>query len=598
MPAMPALLLASTSRRVASAAGLGAAIQSRQGRKLARAFSAAAPPPTSAGSGTAESRWNASGRWEQDVDATRDVSSASSFLLQESYGEYFKVPNPSKLMTKIICTVGPATCSKQKLGEMLDAGMSAMRLNASHGDYEFFKTAITNLREAAESRRRICPVILDTKGPEVRIGRFPVENIEVQNGDTFTFYCDYDREGSAQGVGTTFDRLAQTVAIGDVILVDDGRLSFLTREIDEATGDVTCSVIMGGVIKSNKGLNLPGCPIDLPHLTEKDYKDIAFAVEQRVEYIAHSFTRSAAGILAVREIPGVVETGIHVIAKIESQEALNNINAITSVSDGIMVARGDLGVEIPLERVCSVQKRLIRDSNLAGKFVITATEMLDSMIHSPRPTRAEASDVANAVFDGTDCVMLSGETAVGSYPVATIQVMNRICKEAELDIEQHKRTHVLEEDEEVRRKNATGRFRDLNEAFSMAAVATAKDIDAALIIAVTKTGQTAKTLSKHFPTVPILALATSPKICAQVSLYRGVIPYLVHSLERASCVPRGIAKATELGLVSHGSRVVLVTGHDDSVANRLESFVVGASVPELSIIPGQSYVPGSSFHAP
>eukprot|EP00512_Aurantiochytrium_limacinum_P001800 CAMPEP_0171493248 /NCGR_PEP_ID=MMETSP0958-20121227/4860_1 /TAXON_ID=87120 /ORGANISM="Aurantiochytrium limacinum, Strain ATCCMYA-1381" /LENGTH=588 /DNA_ID=CAMNT_0012026857 /DNA_START=44 /DNA_END=1810 /DNA_ORIENTATION=+ len=568
-------------------------LPSVQGLRVSNLSSAAAGPSSG-------SRWNESGRWEQDAENHHEISSGPGFLLQEDYGEYFKVPNPSKLMSKIICTVGPATCSKQKLGEMLDAGMSAMRLNASHGDYEFFKEAITNLRAAAELRRRICPIILDTKGPEVRVGKFADDaTIELNNGDAFTFFKSVDRLGDETGVGTTYDRLAETVDVGDVILVDDGRLSFMTREIDAATGDVHTSVIMGGPIKSNKGVNVPGCPIDLPHLTEKDKRDIEFAVEHKIEYIAHSFTRAAAGIVQVREIPGVVENGMHVIAKIENQEALNNIRSIMNVSDGIMVARGDLGVEIPLERVCSVQKRLIRDCNLAGKFVITATEMLESMIHKPRPTRAEASDVANAVFDGTDCVMLSGETAVGAYPVATIQVMSRICKEAELDIEQHKRIVVLEEDEEVRRKNNKGRSTsDLNEAFSMAAVATAKDIGANLIITVTKSGQTARTLSKHFPNVPILALSVSPKICAQVSLYRGVIPYLVHSLERASCVPRGIAKATELGLVSHGSRIVLVTGHNDTTANRLETFVVGASVPELSIIPGQSYVPGSSFQAP
>jgi len=537
-----------------------------------------------------EGRWSRSGRWEQEEASNSHEQ--HSFLLQESYGEYFRVPNPAGLMTKIICTVGPTSCSKQRLGEMIDAGMSAMRLNSSHGSHEFFSEAIANLRAAAELRNRICPVILDTKGPEVRIGKLAgAESVMLENGRPFTFFRDARKEGDEKGIGITFDGLANTVRVGDVILVDDGRLSFMTREIDHATGNVHCSVIMGGPMKSNKGLNVPGCPIDLPHLTEKDKNDIAFAVEQKVEYIAHSFTRTAAGIVAVREIPGVIEHGIHVIAKIENQEALENIRSIMKVSDGIMVARGDLGVEIPLERVCSVQKRLIRDCNMAGKFVITATEMLDSMISNPRPTRAEASDVANAVFDGTDCVMLSGETAVGAYPVATIQVMNRICKEAELDIEQHKRGRFVVEDLDMKKI-------DLDDAFSMAAVSTARDIGANLIVCITRTGGTARTLSKHFARVPILALASSPKVAAQVSLYRGVIPYLVHTLERASCVPRGIAKATELGLISHGSRVVLVTGHDDTVANRLETFVVGSTIPELSIIPGQSYKPGSSFQAP
>mmetsp|Transcript_5191 Transcript_5191/g.9771 ORF Transcript_5191/g.9771 Transcript_5191/m.9771 type:complete len:576 (+) Transcript_5191:3-1730(+) len=552
--------------------------------------------------GNATTRWDDLSRWENLEKDGSNVAPEenSSFLLQESFGDYFRVPNPSSLMTKIICTVGPETSSKQKLGEMLDAGMSAVRLNASHGQYDFFKQVIVNLREAAESRRKICPIILDTKGPEMRIQReLDSDSIVVNNGDAFTFFREGDgsRKGSTSGVWTTYDKLAETVEEGDVILVDDGRLSFLVREIDHASGDVHCNVVMGGELIGNKGVNIPGCQIDLPHLTEKDVADIEFAVEQKIEYIAHSFTRSAAGIMAVREIPGVMETGMHVIAKIESQEALDNFKGILRVSDGIMVARGDLGVEIPLERVCSVQKQLIRECNLQGKFVITATEMLDSMVHKPRPTRAEANDVANAVFDGTDCVMLSGETAVGKYPLATIQVMNRICKEAELDITHHKRYIHMEEEEENRRRTKRTKTA-LGEAFSKAAVDTANDTSASLIIAVTKTGETARLLSKHFPDKPILALALSPKVCSQVSLYRGVIPYLVTSLERSSCVPRGIAKAKELGLAQHGSRVVLVTGHDDTVANRLESFVVGASVPELSIIPGQKYAPGSSFQAP
>lgn len=547
-------------------------------------------------SSSSSSRWTDSGRWEE---ATDHDAHQQQYLLQESFGEYFKVPNPSSLMTKIICTIGPATCSKQKLGEMLDAGMSAVRLNASHGQYDFFEEAIRNVREAAELRRRICPILLDTKGPEVRVCTVQGGRATLKSGDAFTFFKEGSSEGDAHGVRTTYDGLAHTVTPGDVILVDDGRLSFMTREVDWASGDVLCSVIVGGVLQSNKGVNVPGCPIDLPHLTDKDKADIAFAVQHKVEYIAHSFTRSAAGIVAVREIPGVVENGTHVIAKIESQEALDNMRGILKVSDGIMVARGDLGVEIPLERVCSVQKRLIRECNVAGKFVITATEMLDSMISNPRPTRAEASDVANAVFDGTDCVMLSGETAVGEYPVATIQVMNRICKEAELDVSQHKRILTLEEEDNKAGKAASQHKLALGEAFSMAAVTAADDIGADLIIAITKTGLTARTLSKHCPNnTPILALSVSPKVCGQVSLYRGVIPYLVQSLERASCVPRGIAKATELGLVKHGSRVVLVTGHDDATANRLESFVVGDSIPQLSLVPGGQYSPGSSFQAP
>ncbi len=542
-----------------------------------------------------------SGRWSEQWS---DGEDAHSFLLQEEFGDYFKVPNPNGLMTKIVCTVGPSTSSKEKLGEMLDAGMSCVRLNASHGDTDFFAQAIANVRSAAEDRRRICPIMLDTKGPEIRVQREVAGGeVELVSGAPFTFFKEPQPGGGNPqlGVSTTYPRIATTVEEGDVILVDDGRLSFLVRQIDLVSGDVLCAVIAGGTLKGNKGVNIPGCVIDLPHLTDKDKRDIAFAVEHNIEYIAHSFTRSAAGIVAVREIPGVVEKGIHVIAKIENQESLENLGNIIRVSDGIMVARGDLGVEIPLERVCSVQKKIIRECNRQGKFVITATEMLDSMINNPRPTRAESNDVANAVFDGTDCVMLSGETAVGKYPVATIQVMNRICKEAELDIEHHQRSAMDIGAAVVSASKRGGKHKrrvEVGEAFCMAGVATALEVGATLIVAVTKSGDTARLLSKQYPKMPILALCLSPKVCSQVSLYRGVVPYLVDSLNRASCVPRGIAKATELGLVSQGSRVLLVTGHDDAAANRLETFVVGSDLPELNIIPGGRYNPGSSFQAP
>uniref|UniRef100_A0A7S2WC12 Pyruvate kinase n=1 Tax=Mucochytrium quahogii TaxID=96639 RepID=A0A7S2WC12_9STRA len=514
------------------------------------------------------------------------------YLVKEAYGQHFKANNPSELLTRIICTVGPDTSTKVKLGEMIDAGMSAVRLNASHGDYAFFKRAIANVREVAEQKCKICPIILDTKGPEVRINSTLEENPILEMGDTFTFYGSFTDKGSKDGVSTTYDRLGEMVEVGDLVLIDDGRLSFMIRNINFTTGDMECVVIAGGELKPNKGVNIPGRPIDLPHLTTKDRKDIEFAVDHKVEFIAHSFTRSSQGILAVREIDGVVENGISVIAKIETQEALDNLDGIMKVSDGIMVARGDLGVEIPLERVCAVQKDVIRKCNLHGKFVITATEMLDSMISNPRPTRAEASDVANAVFDGTDCVMLSGETAVGKYPVEAIQVMNRICREAEINHDFYAPPSLR--DDGFGKSNKI----KLQTAFSMAAVETARKVEADLIIAVTKTGETARELATHFPHVPILALSISPKVCAQMCLYRGVIPYLVHTLERKSCVPRGIAKATALNLVQHGSRVILVTGHLDTVANRLESFVVGGSVPALESIPGGKYAPGSSFQAP
>jgi len=389
-------------------------------------------------------------------------------------------------------------------------------------------------------------------------------------------------------VAVTYPYLSGAVKQGDVVLLDDGRISLMVTRVPN-DNEVFTQVIEGGTLVNNKGVNLPGCHVELPHLTPKDVEDIQFGISKNVEYIAHSFTRSATGINQVRELPGVVETGVHIIAKIESQEGLDNFANILKVSDGIMVARGDLGVEIPLERVCSVQKRLVASCNAVGKPVIVATELLDSMIHHPRPTRAEASDVANAVYDGADCVMLSGETAVGKYPVEAIQVMTRICKEAELDVTSSLRAMASEGDGLAQQNNnnrrgwalmpgVRGEGSVLRDAFAKAAIVAARETKADMIIVISRTGLTINALAKFFNSVPIMVLSTSSHVCQQVKLHRGVTPYLVHSLERQSCVPRAISKATELGLVGPGSRVLLLTGKDDMIANRLETFVVGEHV--------------------
>lgn len=394
-------------------------------------------------------RWSGSGRWENEDPSeggashhplavtvpggstSRHPSSApgsgssnpyknfggddNQYLLQEKYGTYFKVPNPATLMTKIICTIGPATFDDEVvIGRMLDAGMTAARINMSHGDYETAGAVIDRIRRVAEKRRKLCPIILDTKGPEIRVSALlqtgsteQVAEMELRSGEPLTLLTgkyspptldDEQTEGgdvvdsetllqssltTTNRVVVTYPHLSKAVRKGDVVLLDDGRISLFVVKIDDEHA-VKTQVIEGGVLKRNKGVNLPGCPVDLPHLTAKDEKDILFGVSKQVEYIAHSFTRSATGINQVRELPGVVENGISIIAKIESQEGLDNFASILKVSDGIMVARGDLGVEIPLERVCSVQKRLVSSCNAVGKPVIVATELLDSMISSPR----------------------------------------------------------------------------------------------------------------------------------------------------------------------------------------------------------------------
>lgn len=508
----------------------------------------------------------------------------------------------SSYRVEIICTIGPATDDVTTIGRMFDAGMSAARINMSHGTHEYAAKIIDTVREVAKKRRKLCPIILDTKGPEIRVSWLSnPRGLDIKGGDRFILLTgkyssnppiNVDFSDGIMRSVVTYPYMASAVQEGDVILLDDGRISLIVSHVN-GDDEVCCQVIEGGRLVKNKGCNLPGCQVDLPHVTEKDVRDVAFGVSKKVEYIAHSFTRSATGINSVRELPGVVEAGISIIAKIESQEGLDNFAGIARVSDGIMVARGDLGVEIPLERVCSVQKRLVASSNALGIPVIVATELLDSMINHPRPTRAEASDVANAVFDGADCVMLSGETAMGQYPVESIQVMTRICKEAELDVASSLRARSQEsmgasgpanEDSSVQFRwlsgvtsalSSSSESGALRDAFAKSAIMAARETGAELIIAISRTGMTAHALSKFFSPVPVMVLSNSEKVCAQVLLHRSVTPYLYDSLRRESCVPRAIAKATELGLVKAGSRVLLLTGDDGLTANRLETFVVG-----------------------
>lgn len=358
---------------------------------------------------------SSSDRWTDRWDSKDD--SQQKFLLKEKYGTYFKVPNPATLMTKVICTIGPSTSDLSTLGRMIDAGMTAARINMSHGSHETAAKWIDNVRTVASSRRQLVPIILDTKGPEIRVswlgneeGGNGASKIRLKSGTSVALLTGKHSSSpapdkvspQAQGiskVAVTYPMLSKAVNVGDVVLLDDGRISVMVTRVPNEN-EVHAQVIEGGILLMNKGVNLPGCHVELPHLTEKDIEDIEFGVGKQVEYIAHSFTRGAMGINQVRELPGVVEAGTHIIAKIENQEGLDNFASILKVSDGVMVARGDLGVEIPLERVCSVQKRLVASCNAVGKPVIVATELLDSMINHPRPTRAEASDVANAVFDG------------------------------------------------------------------------------------------------------------------------------------------------------------------------------------------------------
>jgi len=331
--------------------------------------------------------------------------------------------------TKIVCTIGPASDSPEMLKKLIEAGMNVARLNFSHGDFETHGNSIRNIRQAAGELGKTVAILLDTKGPEIRLGKLATEPVELERGQTVILTTE-DVLGTRERIPVSHKGLPEDVDVGSTILIDDGLIALTVLDIQGT--EIHCRVENSGPIKSNKGLNVPGVAVSLPGITEKDAADIVFGIRQGVDFIAASFVRRASDVLEIRELlERHGASHIQIIAKIENQQGLENLDEILEVSDGLMVARGDLGVEIPVEEVPLVQKRIIEKCNQAGKPVITATQMLDSMQRNPRPTRAEASDVANAIFDGTDAIMLSGETAAGKYPVESVLMMSRIAERAE-----------------------------------------------------------------------------------------------------------------------------------------------------------------------
>eukprot|EP00002_Diphylleia_rotans_P014224 TRINITY_DN2773_c0_g1_i1.p1 TRINITY_DN2773_c0_g1~~TRINITY_DN2773_c0_g1_i1.p1 ORF type:complete len:498 (-),score=106.93 TRINITY_DN2773_c0_g1_i1:272-1765(-) len=477
---------------------------------------------------------------------------------QSFIGDPFPSDNTTdKVKTKIICTIGPKSASEEMIGKMAEAGMSIARLNFSHGDYSYHGSVVQNIRNYATSANKTIAIMLDTKGPEIRTGKLvDRKDVKLEVGQLFTFINDESVLGDNTQVSTTYKSLAKTVRVGTNILVDDGLISFTVLHIEE--DKVVCRVNNAGVLGETKGVNLPDCTIDLPAVTEKDIADIAFGVESNVDMIACSFIRKASDIMTIRNLPGVTEKNIKIIAKIESQEGLDNFDEILEVSDGIMVARGDLGVEIPIHKICNVQKMMIAKCNKAGKPVITATQMLESMIKNPRPTRAEATDVANAVFDGTDCVMLSGETAKGDYPCETIRTMANICREAESHIDYRELYQKL-------RANVVPPV-SVAESIASSAVKTSWDINAKLVIVLTDTGSSGRLVSKYRPHCPILCVTRSEEVARRMLVHRACFPYLTHSISNSDAVfQRVIEKATELGLCAAGDTVVVTSGSLEGV---------------------------------
>ena len=416
--------------------------------------------------------------------------------------------------TKIICTLGPAVDNEDMIRALIRTGMNAARFNFSHGSHEEHLNRLNLLKSVRDSMGRPVAAILDTKGPEIRIRSFETKSISLEAGDSFTL-TTREVQGNGSLVSVTYPELHKEVSVGQEILIDDGLVALKVEEINGQ--DIRCVVENGGALSANKSINSPGVHIHLPALTEKDVSDIRFGVENDFDFIAASFVRRAADVQAVREVLdrfGGQE--VRIIAKIENQEGVDNIDEILEAADGIMVARGDLGVEIPAAKVPILQKQIIRKGLQAGKPVITATQMLDSMMRNPRPTRAEVSDVANAVFDGTSCVMLSGETAGGKYPLEALTAMVNIVEEAEQSI------HYWRQFEKRRVIPAS----NINDAITHTCCLTAKDLEAKAILAATNSGRTARMICRFRPACPVAALTMHEKVRRQLAICWGVIPFL------------------------------------------------------------------------
>ena len=452
--------------------------------------------------------------------------------------------------TKIVCTIGPASESKDVFRQLVINGLNVARLNFSHGDHEEHGRRINTIKEVRWELNRSIAILLDTKGSEIRTGKFKDGETELKEGQSFTI-TTRDVLGDNTISSVSYDGLVKDISIGDAILIDDGLVGLKVKKIINDT-DIECIVENGGIISNHKGVNVPKVKLNLPAITEKDRLDIKFGIKEDVDFIAASFIRKASDVLAIREI--LEDNDVHhiqIISKIENQEGLDNIDDIIKVSDGIMVARGDLGVEIPTEEIPLAQKEIIKKCNKAGKPVITATQMLDSMIRNPRPTRAEATDVANAIFDGTDAIMLSGETAMGKYPVEAVKIMNDIAKRTESAIDY----------ESLLEAKAVEKETLVTDAISYATCRIAADLGASAILTVTGTGFTARMVSKFRPAVTIIAAVTDEHIRRRLSLSWGVYTVLTKRLHSTDdMISVSVDKALEAELINNGDLVVITAG--------------------------------------
>ncbi len=450
--------------------------------------------------------------------------------------------------TKIICTLGPATEDEAVLRELILSGMDVARINMSHGTHEEHQKKIEAVKKLRKELDKPVAILLDTKGPEIRTGNFP-EKVILQSGQTFilsTVPCD----GSTERCSITFEGLPKDVEIGTRILIDDGLIELKVRHKTDT--EIECVVVNGGPVSSHKGINVPGIFLSLPFMSEQDKSDLQFGVEQDVDFVAASFTRNADDINQMKAVLNAFGgEDIRIIAKIENKDGVNNIDEILRVADGVMVARGDLGVEIPIAEVPIIQKQIIRKTRNSDKPVITATQMLDSMIKNPRPTRAETTDVANAIYDGTSVIMLSGETAAGAFPVEAVRTMANIAEITEENINYIDRFNKLDMHERP----------DVTSAISHAACTTAHDLGASAIITVSKSGKTSRMLSKYRPSCPIISGTPSERVWRQTNMSWGVIPIMIKEKDNTDdLIDHVITTAQEKGLLNNGDLVVLTAG--------------------------------------
>ena len=450
--------------------------------------------------------------------------------------------------TKIVCTLGPASQNEEVLTKLIENGLNVCRFNFSHGSHEEHKERMDMVKKVREELKKPVAILLDTKGPEIRTGNFADPEVFLEEGSKFTITMA-DVVGTKEICTVSYKGLANDVVKGNLILIDDGLVGLRVEEV--AGEEINCIVENSGIVKNHKGVNVPGVKINLPALTPKDISDIEFGITQGIDFIAASFVRKASDVLAIREVlENNNATDIKIISKIENQEGVDNLEEILQVSDGLMVARGDLGVEIPTEEMPIVQKEMIKKCNELGKPVITATQMLDSMIRNPRPTRAEVTDVANAIYDGTDAIMLSGETAAGKYPVEAVKTMATIAKRIE---------ETLDYDNILRNKGLNNT--NVTDAISYATCTTAKSLNASGIVTSTSSGHTARMVSKFRPNTPIIAATPNEKTSRQLSLSWGV--YTVNCQQAGNTddlIDNSIEASKNEGFIHDGELVVITAG--------------------------------------